>query len=113
MASEGFKCYESALGGDGVLWHDGGLPAEFVMSAASAAETVATVAVVADAAGGGREAGTGVRLEGKLDSPRGYNSRRNGGGGGAGSKMTAVATAIAAAAVVLAAFAGFSRGAWR
>lgn len=29
MSSEGFKCYETSLGGDGVLWHDGGVPSEF------------------------------------------------------------------------------------
>lgn len=26
MTAEGFKCYESSMGGAGVLWHDGGVP---------------------------------------------------------------------------------------
>lgn len=29
MALEGFECYESSLGGDGVLWHDAGVPREW------------------------------------------------------------------------------------
>lgn len=29
MALEGFECYESSLGGDGVLWHDAGVPQEW------------------------------------------------------------------------------------
>lgn len=37
MSAEGFKCYESALGGDGVLWHGETVPLEFVEAAAAAA----------------------------------------------------------------------------
>lgn len=29
MVAEGFECYESSLGGDGVLWHDAGVPREW------------------------------------------------------------------------------------
>lgn len=35
MAAEGFKCYESSLGGDGVLWHGGTVPPEFLAPAAA------------------------------------------------------------------------------
>ena len=29
MESEGFECYQTSLGGDGVLWHGGSVPPEF------------------------------------------------------------------------------------
>lgn len=37
MSAEGFKCYESSLGGDGVLWHGETVPPEFEEAAAAAA----------------------------------------------------------------------------
>lgn len=34
MTSEGFKCYRSSLGGQGVLFHDKGVPADMAAAAA-------------------------------------------------------------------------------
>lgn len=35
LTTEGFRCYETSLGGAGVLWHDGGVPPALRLAAAT------------------------------------------------------------------------------
>lgn len=87
MAAEGFECYESSLGGDGVLWHGETVPAELLAAAAPVGE------------GGGIDAGS--------EKSGGFFARlahRRGKELG-----VAAAAALAVAAAVPVAIAGFGR----
>lgn len=88
MAAEGFKCYESSLGGDGVLWHGETIPPELLAAAA------------AEVNGGG---GDGGEIEAGSEESGGFLARLMSGREERGLVVAAAAT-VAVAAVVAASF---------
>lgn len=83
MKAEGFRCYESSLGGNGVLWHDKSVPTEFLAVAAGSSSSADEM-----------EGRTGLRVCQSLEGNAGR---------GMGTERTVVIAAAAAAfgAVVL------------
>ena len=79
MSAEGFRCYESSLGGDGVLWHGKTVPPELVEAAAAAAAAAAAVAAAAARElrqGGEPEPSDWVPRFWRAGKTRGWQSRR-------------------------------------
>lgn len=92
MAAEGFKCYESSLGGDGVLWHGDTVPPGLLAAAA---------APVGDGGGGGIEAAGSGESGGFFARMADRKGKKELG--------VAAAVAVAVAAVVPAVVSGFGR----
>lgn len=91
MAAEGFKCYESCLGGDGVLWHGETVPLELAGKAAAAAAL-----------------GEGTGIEAGSEESGGFAARFTD-QEGKGIGIAAAAVVAVAAAVVPVVFAGLGR----
>ncbi|CAM9745706.1 unnamed protein product [Scytosiphon promiscuus] len=94
MAAEGFKCYETSLGGDGVLWHGATVPPELAAPSKRAAAAAAT---------GSSSSTMDAESEGSGLAGRFVGRHRKVVG------IAAMAVAVAVISVAPALFAGFGR----
>lgn len=95
-AGEGFRCYESSLGGPGVLYHDGGMSPNALLQGDGGGSVDAGGGVDGGGGGDGGQQEKERRWEGGRESRAGITATT--------SVVVAVAAVVAAAAIVAMAF---------